>query len=261
MKKVFIALFFILPVFSIAQEVIKSPYGETATVYRLPAKQLGKLNSSNKKLHDAVFVFENWLDTEKKGVLAGGYITASNNDYAFYKTVITDAEPKFDLKPYETEVNLYTQYVVKRKSVKKAEADSLEIANYNDFQNKEIAKKKSSDSINLVWKIADSISRAISKINEDERQRINDSTSKADFAKEQKIRKTDCIKKYGAKYGPIIANDDVVIGMNKTMVEDAWGPAPTTNETLVKGIHVVTWEYSYKKWAIFKNGIVVSVNK
>lgn len=244
-----------------AQEIVNSPYGGSVSIYRVSENKMNNLKNSNHKLYAAISLFQKWLDTEKNGVLAGSYITASNNDYAFYKTVITDADPKYDLTSYNEEVKFYDTYVYRRKVAKQREVDSLEDVKNTAYQNKIAADKKSSDSANLVWHIIDSTNRAISKIKEDERQRIYDSTSKSNFAKEQKIRKADCVKKYGVKYGPVVANDDVVIGMNKTMVEDAWGPASSTNETLANGIHITTWQYSYQKWTVFKNGIVISVNK
>lgn len=109
-----------------------------------------------------------------------------------------------------------------------------------------------SDSINLVWHIQDSTERANKKIVQDERSRIYDSTSSANFLAQQKIYKLNCIKKFGVKYGTIISNNDVVLGMNKAMVEESWGLPNTTNETNVKGVRVMTWEYSYKNGLFLK---------
>ena len=65
------------------------------------------------------------------------------------------------------------------------------------------------------------------------------------------------IKKYGTKFGSLIAEGDVTIGMNKKMVKDAWGLPDHINTTTGSyGTHE-QWVYG-NSYLYFKNGIVTS---
>lgn len=65
------------------------------------------------------------------------------------------------------------------------------------------------------------------------------------------------LKKYGTKFGRCVAEGEIVIGMNKNMVKDAWGDPDhvfTTQGTY--GVHE-QWVYG-TRYIYFKNGIVTS---
>lgn len=65
------------------------------------------------------------------------------------------------------------------------------------------------------------------------------------------------IKKYGTKFGSLVAEGDVIIGMNKKMVKDAWGLPDHINTTTGSyGTHE-QWVYG-SSYLYFKNGIVTS---
>lgn len=65
------------------------------------------------------------------------------------------------------------------------------------------------------------------------------------------------IKKYGTKFGSLVAEGDVTIGMNKKMVKDAWGLPDHINTTTGSyGTHE-QWVYG-NSYLYFKNGIVTS---
>ena len=65
------------------------------------------------------------------------------------------------------------------------------------------------------------------------------------------------LKKYGSKFGRYVAEREIVIGMNKNMVKDAWGDPDHINTTQgTYGAHE-QWVYG-KRYIYFKNGIVTS---
>lgn len=87
---------------------------------------------------------------------------------------------------------------------------------------------------------------------------------KAEIIKDQKLHMfislsdyNGYLKKYGTKFGRCVAEGDIVIGMNKNMVKDAWGDPDhvfTTQGTY--GVHE-QWVYG-TRYIYFKNGIVTS---
>lgn len=259
MKKLTIIFLFIIPEILMGQEIIKSPYGDTVIIYRLSDKQINKLKNSNRQLYNAVSFLEKELDKKKYSITMLQNI--SPDDIVPFKTYILDADLGYDLQPYNAEIKFYYSYSAKRKVAKQREADSINNAAQITFKENQERQKKMMDSLKVERKSAESIEWENKKMEQQERSRIYDSSRLSNFEAEQKAYKTECIKKYGAKYGSIIANGDVVIGMSKVMVKEAWGISETTNETLVNGVRVDTWQYSYNKWVVFKNGTVVSVNK
>ena len=66
------------------------------------------------------------------------------------------------------------------------------------------------------------------------------------------------IKKYGTKFGNGVAERKIIIGMNKKMVQDAWGVPDNINTTTGNyGTHE-QWVYD-SRYIYFKNGIVTSI--
>nr|DAX65783.1 MAG TPA: SmpA / OmlA family [Caudoviricetes sp.] len=87
---------------------------------------------------------------------------------------------------------------------------------------------------------------------------------KAEITKKQKLYMlisfsdyNKYLKKYGTKFGKYVAEREIVIGMNKNMVKDAWGDPDHINTTQgTYGVHE-QWVYG-KRYIYFKNGIVTS---
>ncbi len=61
--------------------------------------------------------------------------------------------------------------------------------------------------------------------------------------KEQKELKNSLVKKYGSKYGKLIFESKVVIGMTKEMCTDAWGSPSDVNKMISKHTVLEQWVY------------------
>ncbi|MBQ6084669.1 MAG: hypothetical protein IJK92_10025 [Bacteroidales bacterium] len=67
------------------------------------------------------------------------------------------------------------------------------------------------------------------------------------------------IAKYGEKYGKLIINGQVVIGMNKEMCRYAWGnPSEINTTTVANHIHE-QWVYSLRCYLYFDDGILTAI--
>lgn len=75
---------------------------------------------------------------------------------------------------------------------------------------------------------------------------------------EQKFKK-DCIKKWGLKMGTLIADNKVVIGMNKEMCIAAWGEPRDINKTITRGLTTEQWVYGLSRYLYFSKGILTGI--
>lgn len=66
---------------------------------------------------------------------------------------------------------------------------------------------------------------------QDEIAAVKDKANAEQNAKDLAQRKADMIRKYGEKYGALIAENKVAIGMTKTMCVSAWGQPSDVNST------------------------------
>jgi hypothetical protein len=75
-----------------------------------------------------------------------------------------------------------------------------------------------------------------------------------------KLRRTEMIKKYGVKFGPLIADREVAIGMNKKMCVDAWGEPDHINVTSTNttGRHE-QWVYNLRSYIYFDNNVLTAI--
>lgn len=76
--------------------------------------------------------------------------------------------------------------------------------------------------------------------------------------KEKKHREK-CISIYGERFGNLIANNQVAIDMSKEMCEISWGKPYDKSVTILEGITIEEWHYSWVKNLHFKNGILVKI--
>lgn len=93
-----------------------------------------------------------------------------------------------------------------------------------------------------------------------ERERENAIQAQADLA-EHKAHEKACIKKYGALNGKAIANNKILLGMNRKMCIEAWGEPDMTNKSTTKGGITEKLIYSFKRYVVLKNDKVVTINE
>ncbi len=93
-----------------------------------------------------------------------------------------------------------------------------------------------------------------------EQERENAIRALADAA-EHKAYEKACIKKYGAVNGKAIANNKILLGMNRKLCIESWGEPETTNKTTTKGGITEKLIYSFKRYVILKNDKVVTINE
>lgn len=78
-------------------------------------------------------------------------------------------------------------------------------------------------------------------------------------AQAKKERRENLIKKYGDRYGNMIADGKVEIGMNAQMCTDAWGKPRDINRTTgAYGTHE-QWVYNLKSYLYFENGKLITI--
>ncbi len=69
-----------------------------------------------------------------------------------------------------------------------------------------------------------------------------------------KNRKDTYVKKYGKKWGTIVADKNIQIGMTDKMVLDSWGQPDDINRTVGSwGVHE-QWVYGADQYLYFENG-------
>ena len=75
-----------------------------------------------------------------------------------------------------------------------------------------------------------------------------------------KLRKAEMTKKYGPKFGPVVADHEVAIGMNKKMCVDAWGEPDHINVTSTNktGYHE-QWVYNLRSYIYFDNNLLTAI--
>jgi hypothetical protein len=77
-------------------------------------------------------------------------------------------------------------------------------------------------------------------------------------AKQEKY-KDECITKYGAKYGALIADHRVDIGMPMKLCEAAWGEPWEVITSVNATKYDAAWFYGYKTYLYFRNGNLVLI--
>ena len=73
-----------------------------------------------------------------------------------------------------------------------------------------------------------------------------------------KLQRVIFEEKYGNKYGPLVEQNKIQIGMTKEMVEDSWGKPNDINRTVGSwGVHE-QWIYDSGRYLYFENGKLTS---
>lgn len=67
------------------------------------------------------------------------------------------------------------------------------------------------------------------------------------------------INKYGAKFGSLIADNKVAIGMNMEMCRLAWGEPLDINRITMKGYAHEQWVYGFGTYLYFNNGVLSTI--
>lgn len=78
------------------------------------------------------------------------------------------------------------------------------------------------------------------------------------IAEEKKNRQL-YINKYGAKFGSLIADNKVAIGMNMEMCRLAWGEPLDINRITMKGYAHEQWVYGFGTYLYFNNGVLSTI--
>jgi len=128
---------------------------------------------------------------------------------------------------------------------------------------KEQAEQEKKERIKEEARIAEQVKIADEKTDEEKRKKIA-ALKEAEKVKNEKIakeeikqkRKDDFIKKYGSKYGALIADGQVKIGMTKEMCIAAWG---NPNEKNKQNTVLEKWIYNSKSIYFDKTGIVTAI--
>jgi hypothetical protein len=198
----------------------------------------------------------------------------------YYKRALKEVDKRNSAGAYD---NFYTKIAlidhradlintakVLRAQIEKARQDSILIA--------ETAAKRIRDSLIIVERFrTDSIAKvnaekrliaqikadSVAKI-EDERRRISEQQKRNRQIAEQKAReeqrKRDNITKYGVRYGALINEGRVAIGMTKEMCVQAWGKPRDINRTIREGLTEEQWVYGFiDRYLYFENGILVTI--
>jgi hypothetical protein len=71
--------------------------------------------------------------------------------------------------------------------------------------------------------------------------------------------KANVYRKYGQKYGALIIDGKVTLGMNKEMCTLAWGEPFRRNRTIAAGITCEQWVYGWHHYLYFENGVLVEI--
>ncbi len=99
-------------------------------------------------------------------------------------------------------------------------------------------------------------------LNERKRQEATENQSKQSLAAKQeanRVKRESLILKYGQKYGSLIAERKVVIGMTKEMCVAAWGkPSEINKTTATYGVHE-QWVYNIKTYLYFDDDILTTI--
>lgn len=100
------------------------------------------------------------------------------------------------------------------------------------------------------------------EINERKRQEANEIQSKQNAASKQdasRIQRESLILKYGQKYGSLIADKKVAVGMTKEMCIAAWGkPSDINKTTTAYGVRE-QWVYNLKTYLYFDDDILTTI--
>jgi hypothetical protein len=162
---------------------------------------------------------------------------------------VLKTDTKFDVSEYSQEIRLYEAYnkiLATQEKQRFVRADSLKKAGIW------ISEKEQQK--------ADSIAR-IKTQKQDSINKAYESYSKALLAGEQKAYKDVCIKKYGALFGPLVADRMVTAGMTKAMCLEAWGEPTSRKPVTENGITMEVWNYGPSEWLKFKNDELVATSQ
>jgi hypothetical protein len=93
-----------------------------------------------------------------------------------------------------------------------------------------------------------------------EEERIREEQEREKKEREEKIKyRNECLAKWGQKMGSYIADNKVVLGMNKEMCTVAWGNPIEINRTIVRGLTSEQWVYGWGTYLYFDNGTLSAI--
>lgn len=100
---------------------------------------------------------------------------------------------------------------------------------------------------------------------EAKRQQKQEDIKKQEIAKQAKIAKDQeesrktLVKMFGEKYGNLVNDSKVVLGMTKEMCEMSWGSPIAVNTIKSKGSVVEQWVYSGANFLYFKGNVLITI--
>lgn len=89
--------------------------------------------------------------------------------------------------------------------------------------------------------------------------------NKQEIAKQAKMAKDDeesrrvLVKMFGEKYGNLVHNSKVAIGMTKEMCEMSWGKPISVNTIKFSNGVAEQWVYGWKNYLYFKNNVLIKI--
>jgi hypothetical protein len=118
---------------------------------------------------------------------------------------------------------------------------------FNVFFESEFITKEQLDEILRVQKLQE--------VEREKERRISIQRQKQESAKHL----ADCINKYGQELGQLIYEGKVSLGMNAQMCLSAWGQPLEIYRTTVNGLSHEQWQYSWKHYLYFDNGLLTAI--
>jgi len=96
------------------------------------------------------------------------------------------------------------------------------------------------------------------KLKVEERQREEEELERQKVEAQAKF-KVDCKTRFGEKFGKMIIEGNVILGMTSEMCQLSWGEPIEKNRTLVSGLVHEQWVYSWKHYLYFENGKLTAI--
>jgi len=155
MKPFILTVLLLSSQFANSQTLFTSPYGDTATIFRLSEKEQQKLQKANSNAVAFLKRIYKSLDKANEIVKSGDYEKDQFPDMDLSADFVFGGIPP---QPYKSEIALYKNYKIKKDAELKAREDSITLV----YRKARIAKEQAEkDSITLVRKVEQKVSDSI----------------------------------------------------------------------------------------------------
>lgn len=101
--------------------------------------------------------------------------------------------------------------------------------------------------------------REARKLQKQEELKKQEIAKQAELAKDQEESRRTLVKMFGEKYGNLVNDSKVVIGMTKEMCEMSWGSPISVNTIKMSSGVTEQWVYGWKNYLYFKNNVLITI--